>query len=276
MSTVSVRYLVEDVAAAVDFYVSRLGFFVQMQANDAFVMLSRGDLRLVLVKPAERGAAGGGGAPMPDGTMQQPGGWNRFSLEVPDLETTVSELRAQGARFRNDIVTGVGGKQVIVEDPSGNPIELFQPMVAEAWLARPGSGADERYEVRPIGHVASTLTDVEQAPNQGDAGAPDAWLVIDPAVREGVRDIRPGAEVLVLTWLHKARRDELTTHPEDDMSQPELGVFSTRSPARPNPIGLHRVSVLEVDGDRLRVGPLEAVDGTPIIDIKPVITPGER
>ncbi len=275
MSTVSVRYLVEDVAVAIDFYVSRLGFVVQMQPNDSFAMLARGDLRLVLVKPAGPGAAGGGAA-MPDGTMQQPGGWNRFSIEVSDLDATVSHLRAHGVRFRNDVVTGVGGKQVIVDDPSGNPVELFQPLVDEAWLARPGGESEARYEVRPIGRVASVLTDVEHAPNQGDAGAPDAWLVIDPPVHEGVRDIRAGAEILVLTWLHKARRDELATHPEDEMSRPELGVFSTRSPARPNPIGLHRVSVLQVDGARLRVSPLEAVDGTPIIDIKPVIAPHER
>lgn len=132
------------------------------------------------------------------------------------------------------------------------------------------------YEVRPIGHVASVLADVEQAPNQGHAGAPDAWLVIEPGVREGARDIRRGVEILVLTWLHKARRDELATHPEDDMSKPELGVFSTRSPARPNPVGLHRVTVLEVLPGRVRVSPLEAVDGTPIVDIKPVLDADER
>lgn len=134
VSTVSVRYLVDDVGAAVDFYVSRLGFVLTMHPNQAFAMLSRGDLRLVLVTPAEPGAPGGGGAAMPDGTMQRPGGWNRFSIEVPDLEATVADLRAHGARFRNDIVTGVGGKQVIVDDPSGNPVELFQPLLDEAWL----------------------------------------------------------------------------------------------------------------------------------------------
>lgn len=274
MTTVSVRYLVDDVAACIDFYVSRLGFAVQMNPNDAFAMLSRGDLRLVLVKPAERGAPGGGGAPMPDGTPQHPGGWNRFSIEVPDLETTVDDLRAHGARFRNDIVTGVGGKQIIVEDPSGNPIELFQPLLEEAWLA--ASGIDERYEVRPIGHVESILTDVDAAPNQGYAGAPDAWLILNPNVREGARGIKADDEVLVLTWLHKSRRDELVTHPQGDMSKPTTGVFRTRSPARPNPLGLHRVTVLEVHGERLRVQPLEAVNGTPIVDIKPVIAPDER
>jgi catechol 2,3-dioxygenase-like lactoylglutathione lyase family enzyme len=132
MSTVSVRYVVTDIAAAIDFYTAHLGFDVQMHPNDLFAMLVRGDLRLVLVKPVGPDGPAGGGAPMPDGTMQQPGGWNRFSIEVEDLVATVAELREHGARFRNDLITGVGGKQVILDDPSGNPIELFQPILAEA------------------------------------------------------------------------------------------------------------------------------------------------
>ncbi len=108
MSTVSVRYIVTDIAAAIDFYSTRLGFEVQMHPNDLFAMLTRGDLRLVLVKPTDS-AARGGGSPMPDGTAQQPGGWNRFSLEVTDLDAAVADLRQGEARFRNDIVTGVGG-----------------------------------------------------------------------------------------------------------------------------------------------------------------------
>lgn len=131
------------------------------------------------------------------------------------------------------------------------------------------------YELRPIGRVESTLTDRADAPNQGDQGAPDAWLVIEPAVREGARDIAAGAELLVLTWLQLSPRDELATRPGDDPTSPELGVFSTRSPNRPNPIGLHRVTVRAVEDGRLRVGPLEAIDGTPVVDIKPVIRPSE-
>ena len=133
MSTVSVRYIVTDIAAAIDFYSTRLGFEVQMHPNDLFAMLTRGDLRLVLVKPTDS-AAQGGGSPMPDGTAQQPGGWNRFSLEVTDLDAAVADLRQGEARFRNDIVTGVGGRQIIVEDPAGNPIELFEPILPEARL----------------------------------------------------------------------------------------------------------------------------------------------
>ena len=134
MATVSVRYFVDDVDAAIDFYCSRLGFEEVMHPAPTFAMLSRGDLRLVLSAP---NPSGGGGQPMPDGTPQAPGGWNRFAVEVNDLDTAVAALRKAGARFRNAIVTGVGGKQIIVEDPSGNPVELFQPIRDEARLRRP-------------------------------------------------------------------------------------------------------------------------------------------
>jgi catechol 2,3-dioxygenase-like lactoylglutathione lyase family enzyme len=132
MATVSVRYFVDDVDAAIEFYCGRLGFQEVMRPAPPFAMLSRGDLRLLLSAP---GGRPGGGAAMPDGTLPAPGGWNRFQLEVDDLESTVEQLRAAGARFRNEIVTGVGGKQILVEDPSGNPVELFQPTRAEASLS---------------------------------------------------------------------------------------------------------------------------------------------
>ena len=129
MATVSVRYIVDDVDAAIDFYCRRLGFNEEMHPAPTFAMLSRGDLRLVLSAP---GGPGGGGQAMPDGTLPTPGGWNRFTLEVDDLDATVDDLRANGARFRNEIVIGVGGKQILVEDPSGNPVELFEPTPPEA------------------------------------------------------------------------------------------------------------------------------------------------
>jgi len=132
MATVSVRYIVDDVDAAIAFYCGQLGFHEVMHPAPAFAMLVSGDLRLVLTAP---GGGPGGGQAMPDGTLPQPGGWNRFQLEVDDLEDTVARLRAAGARFRNDIVTGVGGKQILVEDPAGNPVELFQPMLDEARLS---------------------------------------------------------------------------------------------------------------------------------------------
>lgn len=135
MATVSVRYIVDDVDAAIRFYRDSLGFHEDMHPATSFAMLSRGDLRLVLSAPD--GGPGGGQA-MPDGTLPQPGGWNRFQLEVEDLAATVGNLRSQGVRFRNEIVPGVGGKQVLVEDPSGNPIELFEPTRAEARLSSSG------------------------------------------------------------------------------------------------------------------------------------------
>jgi catechol 2,3-dioxygenase-like lactoylglutathione lyase family enzyme len=131
--TVQVRYIVNDVDAAIEFYGRHLGFHEDMHPSPAFAMLSRGDLRLVLSAPNPNA---GGGQSMPDGTKQAPGGWNRFAIEVADLEAIVRDLRAAGAHFRNEIVTGVGGKQIIIEDPSGNPVELFQPMLPEAKLGR--------------------------------------------------------------------------------------------------------------------------------------------
>jgi catechol 2,3-dioxygenase-like lactoylglutathione lyase family enzyme len=131
MATVSVRYIVNDVDEAIAFYCGKLGFDEVMHPAPAFAMLARGDLRLVLSAP---GGGPGGGQAMPDGSVPQPGGWNRFAIEVTDLDATVSRLRDEGARFRNDIVDGVGGRQILVEDPSGNPVELFQPTIREAAL----------------------------------------------------------------------------------------------------------------------------------------------
>src|SRR5215468_10972569 len=127
------------------------------------------------------------------------------------------------------------------------------------------------FQVQPIGWVESPLTERGQAPKQGDEGAPDAWLVFEPAVAEGMRDLQVGTDVLVLTWLHLASRDVLAVHPRGDLTRPETGVFSTRSPDRPNPVGLHRVTIDEIDGTRVRVRDLEALDGTPIVDVKPVL-----
>ena len=134
MASVQVRYIVHDVEAAIAFYTGRLGFELVMHPAPAFAMLSRGDLRLALSAPNPQG---GGGQSMPDGTKPQPGGWNRFAVEVADIEAKVAELRQAGVRFRNEIVTGVGGKQILAEDPSGNPVELFQPTRPEARLDDP-------------------------------------------------------------------------------------------------------------------------------------------
>jgi catechol 2,3-dioxygenase-like lactoylglutathione lyase family enzyme len=134
MATVSIRYIVDDVDAAIAFYCQQLDFHEDMHPAPSFAMLSRGDLRLVLSAP---GGGPGGGQAMPDGTLPQPGGWNRFQLEIADLDTLVAKLRTHGIRFRNDIVEGVGGRQILAEDPSGNPVELFEPRRSEARLDAP-------------------------------------------------------------------------------------------------------------------------------------------
>jgi catechol 2,3-dioxygenase-like lactoylglutathione lyase family enzyme len=134
MPSVQVRYIVNDVDAAIAFYCGHLGFHEDMHPAPAFAMLSRGELRLVLTQP---GGGPGGGQAMPDGTLPQPGGWNRFAVQVPDVEAVVAELRQAGAHFRSDVIVGVGGKQAIVDDPSGNPVELFQSTRPEARLDSP-------------------------------------------------------------------------------------------------------------------------------------------
>jgi tRNA-Thr(GGU) m(6)t(6)A37 methyltransferase TsaA len=128
-----------------------------------------------------------------------------------------------------------------------------------------------RFELMPIGEVESPLTDLASAPKQGHEGAPDAWLVFDPGVLEGLHGLRPGDRVIVLTWLDRARRDVLRVHPRDDVANPKQGVFNTRSADRPNPIGLHEVEIASIEGQRVRVRNLEALDGTPIVDLKPVL-----
>lgn len=127
------------------------------------------------------------------------------------------------------------------------------------------------FELKAVGRVESTLVDLADAPRQGDEGAPAAWLVFDAGVAEAMSDLRAGDDLLVLTWLDLADRSVAKVHPRGDQTRAEQGVFSTRSPHRPNPIGLHRVRVMDVDGLRVRVSGLEAIDGTPIVDIKPVL-----
>jgi tRNA-Thr(GGU) m(6)t(6)A37 methyltransferase TsaA len=129
------------------------------------------------------------------------------------------------------------------------------------------------FEIRPIGTVSSNLKTLDAAPRQADEGAPEAWLVFEPEAVAGLRNIRPGDDLILITWLDRARRDVLSVHPRGDASRTAEGVFSTRSPHRPNPLGLHDVKVTAVEGGRLRVQGLEAIDGTPIVDVKPVLNP---
>jgi tRNA-Thr(GGU) m(6)t(6)A37 methyltransferase TsaA len=140
-----------------------------------------------------------------------------------------------------------------------------------AVAARPRGLGVGRAELRPIGVIRSSLTTRSAAPRQGSEGAPNAWLEVARSVAPGLDGIQPGDQVIVLTWLHRARRDRLKVYPRSDRARPLAGVFATRSPDRPNPVGLHRVTVRRVDGHRLLIGPIEAIDGTPVIDIKPVL-----
>ena len=133
---------------------------------------------------------------------------------------------------------------------------------------------EQRFELRPVATVRSPLTDPDSAPKQAHEGAPGAWLEFDPDVLDALDGLKVGDEVIVLTWLDRADREVLRVHPRGDPANPIQGVFNTRSPARPNPIGLHEVRILELDGARMRVGALEAVDGTPVLDVKPVLRQG--
>jgi tRNA-Thr(GGU) m(6)t(6)A37 methyltransferase TsaA len=268
MASIQVRYIVDEVDTAISFY-EQLGFELVMHPAPPFAMLSRGALRLVLSAP---NPMGGGGQPMPDGTAQSPGGWNRFAVEVDDLDAIVARLRESGARFRNDIVTGVGGKQILLEDPSGNPVELFEPLRPEARLdSREPHTDSSEMPLTTIGTVRSPLRERKDAPRQGSEGAPDARIEVQPDFARALDGIATGDEIIVITWLHRADRAVLEVHPRSDPSAPLAGVFATRSPDRPNPLGLHVVTVRAIDGTTLLVGPIEAIDGTPVVDIKPAL-----
>jgi tRNA-Thr(GGU) m(6)t(6)A37 methyltransferase TsaA len=125
--------------------------------------------------------------------------------------------------------------------------------------------------LRPIGEISSDLKSIDDAPMQGSEGAPDAWLAVEPWAAEALAGLAAGDEIIVITWFHQARRDVMQVHPRSDPRRPLAGVFATRSPDRPNPLGLHPVTVRAIEGTRLRIGPIEAIDGTPVVDIKPVI-----
>jgi tRNA-Thr(GGU) m(6)t(6)A37 methyltransferase TsaA len=130
--------------------------------------------------------------------------------------------------------------------------------------------------LRPVGRIRSVLKARSGAPKQGSEGAPDAWLELHPWAAEALQGLAVGDEIIVVTWFHRARRDVLQVHPRSDKRNPRTGVFATRSPDRPNPLGLHPVTVRTIDGNRLRIGPIEAIDGTPVVDIKPVLGRSER
>ena len=129
----------------------------------------------------------------------------------------------------------------------------------------------DEYLLQPVGHIRSTLREIDQAPRQGSEGAPDAWLEVNPEFVRALSRIAAGDDIIVITWLHRADREVLEVHPRNDVGVPLTGVFATRSPDRPNPLGLHRVTVREISGTRLRIGPIEVIDGTPVVDVKAVL-----
>lgn len=188
-------------------------------------------------------------------------GTTAYTLTFPTKGDGIHDLRSYFVDTDGRIHGTGEGRDATADDPEAPENE---------WAPR--RKHMKAFAVRAIGHVESELTDLASAPRQADEGAPPAWLVFDEDVAEGLRTLRVGDEVLVMTWLDRARRDVLSVHPRGDTSRAEEGVFSTRSPDRPNPIGLHRVEITAVEGRRVRVRHLEAIDGTPIIDVKPVLS----
>jgi tRNA-Thr(GGU) m(6)t(6)A37 methyltransferase TsaA len=185
-------------------------------------------------------------------------------LYVEDADSTYRRALAAGARSR--------------EEPSDTPYGDRRAMVEDSWgtvwqiaTYRGEVAPEPSLALVPIGVVRSPLSERKQAPRQGDEGAPDAWLEVHDNFGDALAGLRAGDELVVITWLHRTKRDVLKVHPRGDPRAPLTGVFATRSPDRPNPLGLHRVALREIDGARLRVGPLEAIDGTPVVDIKPVL-----
>jgi tRNA-Thr(GGU) m(6)t(6)A37 methyltransferase TsaA len=214
--------------------------------------------------------------------------WTRAALGSHDralvsvaIAATLGTREPLRGQLRIALRAGVSRDQIVdlfihLEAYAGaaRAFESYQTVLevfAEDGAAPPPTPQASMYAATPIGWVESPLTDRAQAPRQGTEGAPDAWLVFDPAVADGLTDLTPGTEIIVLTWLDRADRTVLVTRPRDDPARPPTGVFSTRSPDRPNPVGLHRVHVVAMDGLRILVRPLEALDGTPVIDVKPVL-----
>lgn len=198
------------------------------------------------------------------------------NFRVTDLDAMVRQLRDAGNMVEVDPETYPNGRFATLRDPERNVIQLWEPAGVD--LSPPRTpGMDTPLALEPVAWVESPLVDAEHAPLQGDEGSPDAWLVFEERVGAAMADLRPGTDVLVLTWLDRACRDVLAVHPRGDRSRPVTGVFSTRSQDRPNPIGLHRVGILAIDGLRVAVRGLEAFDRTPVLDVKPVLErPGER
>jgi len=192
---------------------------------------------------------------------------------VEDADATYRRAVRAGARsLEEPLDTPYGDRRGMVEDRWGNVWQIATPRKGSAQPTASSAQQPSAFELTPVGYVRSTLQERKQAPRQGSEGAPHAWLDLKSAVADGLGGIRVGDEMVVITWLHQASRDVLKVHPRGRTEAPLAGVFATRSPDRPNPLGLHRVTVLAIEGTKLQVGPLEAIDGTPVVDIKPVLS----
>ena len=238
--TVTPRIVVDDVAGLVAFVRDVFAASGDL-APDRPAVLTIGDARIMI-----------------SGTGPRPATPAFLYVYVADADATYRRAIAAGARsIEEPLDTPYGDRRAMIEDAWGN-----------AWqIAAAQTPAPPSFELRPIGWVRSTISERADAPRQGREGAPDAWLEIDASLTAALDGLRVGDDVILITWLHLADRETQTVHPRDDLSR-LCGVFATRSPDRPNPLGLHRVTVRAIDGTRLHVGPLEAIDGTPIVDLK--------
>jgi len=269
---------VSDLERSRAWYESRLGYELQLEFVEHGTLMGvglhhpGGGPGLALRLDPERAAAAAG--------------FDYFAIGVPNrtaIEALAARLTALGEKHAGVHQASAGWILPLVRDPDGHEVRFYthehhteHGTDGVTTLHDPRETAERRaagMSLRAIGRVESTLVDRAAAPRQGDEGAPDAWLVFDAEFADGVRDLVPGTAVLVLTWLDRADRDVLVTRPRDDPARPLTGVFSTRSPDRPNPIGLHLVELAEIDGLRVRVRNLEALDGTPVVDVKPVLGP---
>lgn len=238
--SVTPRIVVDDVAGLVGFVCEVFGATGEL-TPDRPAILEIGDARIMI-----------------SATGPRPATPAFLYVYVADTDATHARAIAAGARsIEEPLDTPYGDRRAMIEDAWGN-----------AWqIATAPRGAPPAFELRRIGVVRSTIAERADAPRQGREGAPDAWLEIDASLAAALDGLRVGDEVIVITWLHLADRETQTVHPRNDLSR-LCGVFATRSPDRPNPLGLHRVTVRALDGTRLQVGPLEAIDGTPIVDLK--------
>jgi len=249
------RIVVEDVAGLVGFLKQAFGATGELLADRPAVMQIGDSLLMVSgVGPREAVPA-------------------FLYLYVEDADATHRRAVRAGAKsLEEPLDTPYGDRRGMVEDRWGNVWQIATPRKVSGQPAAGTVQEPPAFELTPVGYVRSSLAKREQAPKQGNEGAPHAWIDLQSTVADGLGSIRAGDEMVVITWLHQASRDVLKVHPRGDPKAPLTGVFATRSPDRPNPLGLHRVTVLAIEGTRLQVGPLEAIDGTPVVDIKPVLS----